>query len=103
VGISTKKLPSNEINAFKTDTELEENKRIITNDINVAISKFRQGNYKKMVIPSIGTGLANLQEKAPLTWQHLQTELNRLESTLKDIKDIKDNRDFSIAEGTMPM
>jgi len=81
-GISTKKLPSNELNAFKTDTELLENKRIITQDINNAIDKFFSGNYDKVKIPKIGIGLAKLPEKAPQTYAWLQKELQRFIDTV---------------------
>jgi len=83
VGISTKKIPANTPAAFKTDTELEDNKRIITQDIDKAITEWGTGKYTKAIIPQIGVGLAKLQEKAPLTWAHLQTELQRFRDVVK--------------------
>jgi len=77
VGISTKKLPKNTPDAFKTDSELAGNQKIITQDIDKAIEIWGSGNYDKVMIPPIGIGLAKLQEKAPLTWAHLQKELQR--------------------------
>ena len=79
VGISIKKLPANSKTAFKTDEEFEKNAEIITEDVNKAIEKFKEGGFEKVIIPPIGIGLAKLQEKAPKTWEHLQNELNRLE------------------------
>ena len=69
IGISTKKMPNNEESSFKTDRELEQNKKIIINDINKAIKEWNTGKYNKLVIPQIGVGLASLPTKAPLTWK----------------------------------
>lgn len=94
IGISTKKLPSNEVNAFKTDVELENNKKIITQDINKAIDKWNTGKYVKLIIPQIGVGLAALPTKAPLTWKFLNEEFNRLEKTINGSQEsspIKEN------------
>lgn len=84
VGISTKKYPTNESSSFKSDEELEKNKSIIREDINGAIKKFKSGQFTNIVIPRIGVGLARLQEKAPLTWDFLQSELIRLEEETRD-------------------
>lgn len=80
VGISTKKYPSNDNTSFKTDLELDVNKRIITEDINKAITEWLTGNYENAIIPRIGVGLANLPKNAPLTWKFLNEELDRFES-----------------------
>ncbi len=84
VGISTKKLPANTINAFKNDNELDENKKIITKDINKVINIWNSGKYDNIIIPPIGIGLAKLEEKAPLTWNFLQEEFSRLENTINN-------------------
>jgi hypothetical protein len=90
-GIVTKKLPSNTNDSFMTDTELDSNKREITNDVNRIIDEFKTGKYKKIVLPTIGVGLAKLNTKAPLTWNHLQAELNRLESTVNTTNQTESN------------
>ena len=102
IGISTKKYPSNDPSSFKSDNELEENKRIITQDINKAIAAGKSGKYNKIVVPPIGTGLANLPEKAPQTWEFLQQELNRLEKEFSpeerpEIGNILDKRGVPLA------
>jgi len=79
IGISTKKLPEKSDKAYKSDAELEENKRIITEDINKAIAEWNTGNYNKLVIPQMGVGLAELPTRAPKTYKFLQQELERLE------------------------
>lgn len=85
-GISTKKRPSNDDNAFKSDTELEQNKTIITQDIEKVLAAWRTGEYRAVVIPPIGTGLAKLQEKAPETYAYLQAELKRLEKEINNFQ-----------------
>ena len=80
IGISTKKVPSNKPEAFKTDAELEENMNIITADIDAVIEQWESGNYDKLVIPPLGVGLAKLPTKAPETYRFLESQLNRLEA-----------------------
>jgi hypothetical protein len=80
IGISTKKLPARGEEAYKSDAELEENKKIITEDINKAIAEWNTGKYNKLVIPQMGVGLAELPTRAPETYKFLQQELKRLEN-----------------------
>jgi len=82
VGVSTKKYPSNAESSFKTDSELEENKKIITEDINKVIAEWNTGKYNKVSVPQIGVGLAALPTRAPQTYAFLQKELNRLEQAV---------------------
>jgi len=82
VGVSTKKYPSNNESSFKTDNELEDNKKIITDDINKVIAEWNTGKYNKVNVPQIGVGLAALPTRAPKTYAFLQQELNRLEKTV---------------------
>lgn len=105
VGISTKKIPTNDPEAFKSDEELDENKRIVTADIDKVIEKWRSGSYTKVVIPTLGVGLAKLPEKAPETYAYLQKELKRLEKEISSfvpmvgvgdfIKNVGDDLAFS--------
>lgn len=80
IGISTKKLPATSEQSYKTDAELDQNKKIITDDINKVIAAWDSGKYDKLVIPEIGTGLAELPTRAPQTYAFLQQELKRLEN-----------------------
>lgn len=75
IGISTKKLPNNEDNAFKTDEEFDENCRIINEDIGKVIKAMASGQYKSLVIPVLGVGMAKLPEKAPKTYEYLKNNL----------------------------
>ena len=82
IGISTKKLPASNEEAYKSDDDLQENKRIITDDINKAIAEWNTGKYNKLIIPQMGVGLAELPTRAPLTFKFLQQELKRLEDQI---------------------
>lgn len=81
-GISTKKLPAATEDAYMTDTELDANKAVITADVDKAIAAWNTGKYTRLIIPQIGVGLAQLPTRAPQTYAHLQSELQRLEDTV---------------------
>ena len=75
IGIPTKKLPTNGPNAFFSDIELEINKYVIDR----AFGKIPKD--KTIVIPSagLGTGLAQLDVKAPKTYAYLLECIKKLE------------------------
>ena len=74
VGIPTKKAPDNNRASFFTDNEFTENKRAI----DTAFGKIPPD--KIIVIPKagIGTGLAQLAEKAPQTFAYLNEKLDEI-------------------------
>lgn len=74
IGIPTKKKPTMEADAFFIDAEFAQNKKAIDS----AFAKIPPG--KEVVIPDagIGTGLAQLETKAPQTFKYLQDKLNQL-------------------------
>lgn len=74
VGIPTKKAPSNNANSFFSDKEFAANKQAIDE----AFSKIPPD--KTVVIPKagLGTGLAQMQEKAPDTFAYLNEKLAEL-------------------------
>jgi len=76
MGISTKKLPSNKPDAFKTDDEYSQNCLTILEDVHRIKMRILENNYtnpyKALVIPPIGMGLANLPKNAPKTYHFLQ-------------------------------
>ena len=76
IGIPTKKAPNMRSDAFFTDSEFNENK----NAIDKAFNKIPAG--KEVVIPEsgIGTGLADLKNKAPKTFKYIQSKLSLLKS-----------------------
>jgi len=76
VGIPTKKLPSNREEAFFTDAEFEQNKAAIDKAFELLEAKSSASN-QVIVIPAdgIGTGRAQLEIRAPLTFAYLQKRL----------------------------
>lgn len=82
MGISTKKLPNNKPEAFKTDDEYSQNCLIILEDIHRIrmriLEKSYTNPYKALVIPPIGMGLANLPKNAPKTYYFLTQQLEEL-------------------------
>lgn len=84
IGIITKKYPCNEDRCFLSDEFYTTNKIDITVDIDRVINKFKRGGYINIIIPPLGVGMAKLPEKAPKTWEWLQSELNRLENTINN-------------------
>ena len=79
IGIRTKKLPLYTPEAYYTDDELKENIKKINADINKVREAMLLG--KTVVLPEdgIGTGMANLKEKAPKTFAHVQGVIKYLE------------------------
>ncbi|MGD9590719.1 MAG: hypothetical protein AB7Q37_17510 [Pyrinomonadaceae bacterium] len=79
IGIPTKKLPSNSENAFFTDAEFEQNKAAIDKAFE-RLSVICSTTDQVIVIPTngIGTGRAQLESRAPLTFAYLQKHLGDL-------------------------
>lgn len=76
LGISTKKVPSNDPSAFKTDNEFEENVLILQEDFKKVHEAILSGKYKAIVIPPIGVGLAKLPLYAPKTYAVLERHIS---------------------------
>jgi exodeoxyribonuclease-5 len=87
IGISTKKLPASSEQSYKTDAELDVNKKIIKDDIDKAIAAWSTGKYNKLIIPQLGVGLAELPTRAPQTYEFLQQELQRLENYINGVQE----------------
>jgi hypothetical protein len=79
VGIPTKKLPSNSKNAFFTDAEFEQNKAAIDQAFE-RLTLVSTSREQVIVIPAngLGTGRAQLENRAPLTFAYLQKRLGDL-------------------------
>ena len=81
-GIPTKKLPSLAPNSFYTDQEYDLNVK----KIDVAINKIKllSKDYEAVVFPAdgFGTGLAKLEEHAPLTFIYLINAVDDLKMWL---------------------
>ncbi len=79
VGIPTKKLHTNGKNAFFKDAEFEQNITAIDHFFEL-LSAISSTTDQVIVIPAngIGTGRAQLQSRAPLTFAYLQKRLGDL-------------------------
>lgn len=79
VGIPTKKFPSSRDDAFFTDLEFEQNKAAIDHAFDVLFHKISKAE-QILVIPAdgLGTGRAQLERRAPLTFAYLQKCLRAL-------------------------
>lgn len=77
IGVPTKKKPTNEPDAFFTDAELVRNKAAIDSALE-QLADYKDGTV--MVIPSagLGTGLADLLNRAPKTFEYLELRLAAL-------------------------
>ena len=78
IGIRTKKSPSMDESAFYNDNELEQNKTKINEDINRIKEQVELGKTIVFPLSGVGTGLSQLQTKAPQTFQYLTTQLKSL-------------------------
>lgn len=79
IGVPTKKKPSRVPDAYFTDAEFEQNKFAI--DIGfVTLTKAISDSITAIVIPThgLGTGRAQLKQKAPRTFAYLQIRLEAL-------------------------
>jgi len=88
IGIPTKKSPNNTPESYYTDAEFEENKAKINYAINKIINEIVSG--KTIVIPKngLGTGLADLKNKAPKTNQFLQSTIKALEHFISEYREV---------------
>ena len=79
VGIPTKKFPSGRDDAFFTDLEFEQNKAAIDHAFEVLFHRISKAE-QIIVIPAdgLGTGRAQLESRAPLTFAYLQKCLKAL-------------------------
>lgn len=77
-GVPTKKRPSFDSDAYYTDAELERNKSKIDRAFFVIMTE--RSKYKGIFLPEngLGTGLAKLQQKAPLTLKYIEEKISSL-------------------------
>ena len=71
IGIPTKKAPSMAEGSFFTDAEYEQNIQVI----NSAFAKLPYGAVIHMPADGLGTGRAQLKERAPRTYEYLQNKI----------------------------
>lgn len=81
-GIRTKKYPDNKESSFYTDKEYSENCRKIDEDIDTIIKLVKQQGYKGIIISQdgVGTGLSQLQVKAPKTLDYINKRIKDIQN-----------------------
>lgn len=87
VGIPTKKSPRFYSSAFYNDQEYERNCQCIQSAIENVIERWESGQYDTLVLSSagIGTGLAQLDRRAPRTFAYLEEAIHALLHTIADL------------------
>jgi len=75
IGIRTKKAPNNNHNSFYSDEEYDQNILKIKEDIDKILNKMKDGYIIVLSNGGYGTGLAQLNLKAPKTFKYLCDEL----------------------------
>lgn len=84
MGIPTKKYPGYNTKAYYTDVELNANKAKIDNAVNNIVYKLKNKKvqYKGIILPEdgLGTGLADLKNKAPETFEYLNKKIKELKN-----------------------
>jgi hypothetical protein len=78
LGIVTKKFPSNEKDSFYSDEDFYVWLELFSGDMENLAEKVNSGKYKTIVIPPLGTGLADLPNRAPKIWNYLKIILDNL-------------------------
>lgn len=83
IGVPTKKSPSYSDEAFFYDSEFEQNKIAIDRAFD-QLTKTASDSTRAIVIPAsgIGTGRAQLDRRAPLTFEYIMSRLNELSDLL---------------------
>jgi len=79
VGIPTKKTPSDAPNAFFSDADFLDAKKMIDEGIERLISHLENSGNVVWPADGIGTGFAALPERAPAIWKYLEGCRTRLE------------------------
>jgi hypothetical protein len=80
MGIPTKKIPNYQLSSYYTDNEYDDNCTNISNACKKILQALDGGKYSTVIFPSdgLGTGLADLQKKAPRTNEFLKSEVKEL-------------------------
>lgn len=82
-GVPTKKFPRRDCKAFYSDKELRKNKQNIRRAIKLIVDALESGRYQRLVLPAdgLGTGLSELEDRAPKTKRFLDSAITHLVTT----------------------
>lgn len=83
IGVPTKKYPDLRTSSFYSDKELEQNKEKIRNAINKIYNAMKY--YDALILPEkgLGTGLSELPQRAPKTYEYLKYKVDQLVDILQ--------------------
>ena len=84
-GIPTKKYPAYTIQSYYTDDEYELNVKKIDQSIDIILDVLKDSTYIGIFLPQdgLGTGLADLPHKAPLTYKYLMNAIDIMQNKVK--------------------
>ena len=84
IGIPTKKKPTMDSDAFYSDLEFDDNKQKINFAVKQILEKIKEGYGVVFPSDGLGTGLAELQQRAPRTHQFLVASINAIEKYINN-------------------
>lgn len=76
VGIATLQAPG----LFWSDAHADTQNAIIDSDMAPLFAALREGRTVVFPLDGVGSGLADLERRSPLTWQHLQRRISELKT-----------------------
>lgn len=85
MGIPTKKIPSMSKEAFYVDEEIDKNKEKIDNAIDKIIKQLSKYDAVVFPVDGLGTGLSQLDKRAPLTFKYLNDSIEVLKKVINEI------------------
>jgi hypothetical protein len=80
VGVATKRFASRASNAYWSDAELDRVKAIVDADLAPAFAHLRRGGEVVYPAAGLGTGLSELQARAPKVFAYLQQRIEELKA-----------------------
>lgn len=78
IGVRTKKAPSNEDWAFWTDDRLDDNCRMIDEDLALVEAELAKGRVVVLPENGLGTGLSQMHLRCPMTFRYLDGRVSDL-------------------------
>jgi len=82
-GLPTKWKPDNRLDSFFTDGQFREVKEVVDalfRDLRIAM----ESGFEVVFFPGIGTGLADLQNRAPKTLAYIREKIRKIEEGIND-------------------
>jgi hypothetical protein len=86
VGVRTKAKPATTSDSYWTDENSEQQRAMIDSDLEPARRALSAGRVVVVPLDGLGTGLSELNQRAPMTDFHLRREIVKLEQIKPDPK-----------------